>query len=99
MIKDKNTIINEIKNHIDDGGSYSAWYVGIASNPRQRLFEDHKVNEKTDVWIYRESESSDIARSIEDHFVNTLGTDGGTGGGDDSTNSVYSYKKNSHTDP
>jgi len=31
--------------------------------------------------------------------VNTLGTDGGTGGGDDSTSSVYAYKKNSHTDP
>jgi len=99
MSKDKNTIINEIKNHIDGGGSYSAWYVGIASKPRQRLFEDHKVNEKTNGWIYRESESSDIARSIEDHFVNTLGTDGGTGGGDNSTRFVYAYKKNAHTDP
>jgi len=100
MTKDKNTIISDIKNYMTKwGGSYSEWYVGIATKPRQRLFDDHKVNEKTDAWIHREAESADIARSIEDYFVNTLGTDGGTGGGDDSTRFVYAYKKKSHTDP
>jgi len=100
MVKDKDAIIDDIKNYIaENGGSYSDWYVGIASKPKERLFQDHKVKENTATWIYQKTESANIARSIEDYFVNTLGTDGGTGGGDDSTDSVYAYKKFPHTDP
>ena len=99
MIKDKNIIINDIKNHISkNGGSYSDWYVGIATNPKDRLFQDHNVNQNGDAWIFRQAESESIAREIEDYFVNTLNTDGGTGGGDN-PDSVYAYKKKSHTDP
>lgn len=56
------------------------------------------MNEKNDTWIYREAEYESVAREIEDYFVNTLGTDGGTGGGN-YPDSVYTYKKNSHTEP
>lgn len=97
MVKDKETIKTEIKNHIDkEGSGYSNWYTGIATDPEKRLFEDHNVARKS-WWIYREAENSDIAREIEDYFVNELGTDGDTGGGDDSTRFVYSYKKTSET--
>lgn len=99
MVKDKQTITNEIKNHISEGGgAYSDWYVGISKNPRERLFQDHNVDEKKDAWIIRQAESESIAREIEDYFVNTLKTDGERGGGDN-PDSVYAYKKKSHTDP
>lgn len=91
-------IIAEIKAYIGNrGGSYSSWYVGIASNPRQRLFNDHCVDEKSDAWIYREAVNADAARTAEDYFVNKLSTSGDTGGGDYSTKFVYAYKKASHT--
>jgi hypothetical protein len=100
MAKGKQEIINDIKKHIQDGGGgYSAWYVGIASDARDRLFNNHGVSEKDDWWIYRQASSSQVAREIEVYFVNILGTDGGAGGGDETTDTVYAYKKSSHTNP
>ncbi len=100
MAKTKQEIVGKVDAYIRTGsGGYRAWYVGIASDARERLFTDHKVKEKGDAWIYRGCGSSTIAREIEDYFVNTKGTDGGTGGGDASTDMVYAYKKAPHTDP
>lgn len=98
MAKTDEVIITEIKTFLTKwGGRYSDWYVGIASNSRQRLFNDHNVDEKEDGWIFREAYSSDHARSVEDYFINILGTSGDTGGGDYSTKFVYAYKKANHT--
>jgi len=98
MAKDEETIKKEILAHIDDkGGPYSGWYVGIAEDPEDRLFNDHSVQRKGDYWIYRKAESHTAARNVEDYFVNDVGTKGGTGGGDENTKSVYAYKTNSHT--
>lgn len=92
-------IVLEIDGHIKDrGGPYDSWYVGIASDPEDRLFVDHKVKREEDFWIYRSTANSDIARSIEQHFLG-LGCDGGPGGGDAQTRAVYAYKKASHTNP
>ena len=100
MIKSKQEIINDISAHIQkSGGGYRAWYVGISKNARDRLFSSHKVREENDWWIYRQAGSSQVAREIENYFVNSLGTDGGTGGGDVTADEVYAYKKASHTDP
>ena len=93
------SIISEIKNFMakwDPSSLYSDWYVGIASSPSERLFNDHNVNEKTDGWIYRPCLTSAMARSIEDHFIE-LGADGGPGGGDHTTRHVYAYRKGNHT--
>lgn len=88
----------EIKDHIKSrGGAHSDWYVGIAADAPQRLFNDHNVDKKNGCWIFRECESSSSAREVEEYFLNTLGTDGGTGGGDQSTRFVYAYKKTSYT--
>lgn len=89
--------IKEINDYIVSWeGNYRAWYVGIASNPRDRIFSDHSVNEKTDAWIYRDAGSSNSARQVEGYFLN-LGCQGGSGGGDVTTRYVYAYKINSHT--
>jgi hypothetical protein len=100
MAQSKQEIINDIKNHIgQDGGAYRAWYVGIARDARDRLFNGHGVHQRADAWIYRQASSSDAARDVEDYLVNTLGTDGGPGGGDSSTDMVYAYKKSPRTNP
>lgn len=100
MAKSKQEIISDIEGFMQkrDGG-YSAWYVGISKDARDRLFEGHNVSEKGDWWIYRQASSSQVAREIEDYFVNTLGTDGAVGGGDEAADMVYAYKKAAHTDP
>jgi hypothetical protein len=98
MAKSRERIKQEIKDYIRDcGGAYSDWYVGIASDAKQRLFTDHGVTEKGGVWIYGHCENSEVARDIEDYFVNTLGTKGGPGGGDEDTTFIYAYKTTSDT--
>ena len=90
-------IIREINDYmVSWGGNYRDWYVGIASNPRDRLFNDHNVNEKTDAWIYRDAGTSSAARQVETYFLN-LGCQGGSGGDDYTTRYAYAYKINSHT--
>ena len=84
-------IIAEIDAHMQKSGiPNKRWYFGIAANPRDRLFADHCVNEKNGWWIYRQAESSPIARQIEQAYLNA-GCTGGGGGGDNSTVFVYGY--------
>jgi len=78
------------------GTSYGAWYVGVAADARERLFNDHAVNERTDAWIYDTCSSSKEAREVEQHFI-AQGTREGPGGGDASTKSVYAYRIAPHT--
>jgi len=92
-----NQVAAEIDAHIRKcGGAYSAWYVGIASDPRERLFAGHKVRENGDAWIHRDAGSSSAARRIEQHFLGK-GCRGGGGGGDASSRHVYAYKVTSLT--
>ncbi len=91
-------IISEIGSYIqNNGGIFQEWYVGIASDPRERLFVGHKVVENGDAWIYREAMNSSEARTIEKFFLDKLVTGGGSGGGDYISKFVYAYKKSSHS--
>lgn len=88
--------ISSVASEIDaymraNGGSYSAWYIGIAADPRTRLFIDHNVAERGDAWIYRDAGSDAAARQIENHFIR-LGCRGGDGGGSHATKYVYAFK-------
>ena len=76
----------------------SQWYVGIASDVRQRLFSDHRVSEQLDGWAYMAADASGTARSVETAYHNA-GCDGGPGGGDNTTTVVYTYLKSGRTDP
>ena len=104
MAKSKEEIINEAKNIVAKieafiekfGGCYPDWYVGITGNKEQRLFVDHNVNRKG-YWICCEAYSSDIARIIEDYFIEEHETQGGSGGGNDDSVYVYAYKVTSDT--
>lgn len=100
MAKSEETIKQEIKDHIASrGGKYSDWYVGIAADPEQRVYEDHRVDEYLDKFIWRWAENDVVARKIERYFIDQLGTDGGPGGGSKDTRCVYAYKKSTRTNP
>ena len=92
MESDQQSVISDIESYVARvDRAYSRWYIGIASDPRQRLFNDHAVDEKSGAWILRGCASSAAARDVENHFVRR-GMKGGPGGGDPSTKSVYAYK-------
>ena len=91
-----NQLIADIKNYVGEhGGSYSGWYAGIATNPKDRLFSDHNVQEEGGAWIFNNAGSEQNARDTEKHLLN-IGFDGGDGGGDTPIY-VYAYKKTSDT--
>ena len=88
------SITSDINSHIASrGGSYPAWYIGIAARPRERLFSDHGVSEQHGAWIYRDAGSEAAARLIEKHFI-ALGCRGGDGGGGVATKYVYAFRMN-----
>ena len=85
-------IYNAILKHMDDSGvAYANWYVGIATDPRARLFTDHNVDEAGGTWIFRDAGSDGNARAIEKFIIDTHKTKGDTGGGDTTTRYVYAY--------
>lgn len=93
----KETIANFESYIRKNGGVYSQWYAGVATDPKQRLFNDHNVNEQRDIWIYSKHLKTDTAaRIVEDHFLKK-GCKGGPGGGDSSSCYAYAYKVNGHT--
>ena len=99
VAKPASVIQREITDYIRTcGGPYSAWYVGIASDVRQRLFGEHRVDKKAGSWIFRTCASEDVAREIEYYFLD-LGADGGPGGGGEDSTFVYAYKKTERSDP
>ncbi len=73
------------------GGSYSTWYVGIATNPRERLFEGHNVDEQGGGWLYLEAGSESSARDLETVFLKK-GCKGGPAGKDFRPHYIYAYK-------
>ncbi len=97
MAKSKQEIIDDITKHFN-GKKYSECYVGIATDARKRLFSDHNVSEENGHWIFQSASSHTVAREIERHFL-VAGMDGGEGGGDESSDKVYAYKKTSTTKP
>lgn len=86
---------------LKEGGGYRNWYVGVTAEPKVRLPDGHGVDISPSGtwWIWSKAETAEIARAIEDYFINTLGTDGGPGGGDYLTRFVYAYRKTATTKP
>lgn len=76
----------------DYGETYYQWYIGIASDPEKRLFNDHMVNRKIDAWKYENAGSEKNARAIEKYLIEKFGAQGNTGYGDSSTTYIYAYR-------
>ena len=85
-------IVDDIVSHITkNGGNFPGWYVGIAADPRARLFKDHNVMEVGGKWIFAPAQSNQDARNVEEYLINRYKTKGDVGGGDDLTVFVYAY--------
>lgn len=98
LSQDELRIISEIKNYASNHPSYwKDWYIGIASDPEQRLFIEHSVNKETDAWIYSICQNCNSARNVEQYLIETLKTKGDLGGGDDNTKYIYAYLTSSHS--
>ena len=92
-----NSIAAAIDRHIRTyGGAYSAWYVGVACDPNDRLLNGHNANGQSNAARYWDAGSEETARSIERFFIKK-GCQGGAGGGDSNTKYVYVYKVSSST--
>ncbi len=94
MAKTTSEIVAQIEAHA--GTPYSSWYAGIATDPKDRMFNDHNVDEEKGGWIYRTAASNADARSAES-TLHEAGFKGGPGGGDAGTTAVYAYKVTSST--
>jgi len=95
----KEEAYNQIVAHIKkQGGAYSDWYCGIASDWEDRLFNEHKVPRKDHWRTTQQCHTNDDARAVENRLLG-LGCDGGAGGGDSTTVYVYAYLKGTMTNP
>ncbi|MCH8944602.1 MAG: hypothetical protein IH910_07415 [Proteobacteria bacterium] len=97
---DKAKVSTFLTNYINknEQPSLKNWYVGIASDVKDRLFSDHNVTKDGGLWAHSPADTAAIARAVEAELL-AEGLDGGKGGGDDTTKSVYVYVKTSSTDP
>lgn len=97
--QDAQQVYNQIVAHIKkQGGAYSSWYCGIASDWEDRLFNDHQVPREKHWWIALQCHNDGDAREVESALIK-MGCDGAPGGGDETTVYVYAYLKGSMTDP
>lgn len=85
-------VITNFEDYIrQNGGVCGNWYVGVAADARDRLFNEHNVLEKGGAWTYQDCGTDTVARQVENHFLR-LGCQGGPGGGDHRSKYVYAYK-------
>lgn len=85
-------IVERIDKHLTKSGKryYSEFYIGISKDAVKRLFDEHHVDQENSWWIYSTAESADVARNVEQHYLD-LGMRGGSGGGDKNSKMVYCY--------
>lgn len=85
-------IIQAFENFFGKQGKYySEFWIGIATDPVDRLTKGHGVDGTTP-WIYWNTPlHTDAVRQIEKFFL-SKGAKGGPGGGDNSTCYIYAYK-------
>jgi len=99
MGKTAHQIFGGIKGYIDKQGEpYHAWYGGIASDLKTRLFIHHNVSEANGKWVYDQCSTNQDARDVVAALLN-LGCDGGSGDEDQSSTYIYAYLKTPNTKP
>jgi hypothetical protein len=74
----------------NSGGNYRQWFVGIAINPRQELFDVKHVSEKSGTWTFKNAGTEMAAREMEAIFIKK-GCKGGAPK-KDSSRFIYVYK-------
>jgi len=99
MAKTAKQAYNEIKTYMYSYSRlYAFWYVGITATPETRLFNDHRISKRFDKWVCVECTNSESARNTEEALLR-LGCDGGSSGGNKTSNYVYAYFKTPSSKP
>jgi hypothetical protein len=101
MIYSVQQIKFEILGHIKEFGSnFNDWFVGISSDPNKALFEQHLVDKKKDIWLYKQAVSFAACKTIQTYFIMNLKTDGSPVlDGSEDTDCIYLFKKSKKTKP
>jgi len=92
------TLVKRIRMYMSKfEGNYSDWYVGIAKDIDEELFEKHKVDENG-IWISFGADTDEIAKKVEKYFLDK-NCDGNPVKLEENVRIIYAYKKNSKTIP
>jgi hypothetical protein len=79
---------------------FGAWYVGIASEPKHTMQEEHCVDLEKDVWLYKQAMSFAACRTVQRYFCDQLKTDGKPIlSGSSDMDCVYLFLKSKRTRP
>lgn len=79
---------------------FSAWYVGIASDPKAKMKDQHGVDLDKDIWLYKQALSFTACKTIQRYFIENLKTNGElVASGNEDMDCVYLYKKSERTTP
>ena len=93
-------VIDEIETYMRlGGGEYEDWYVGITDSPLEPFTEAilyQKV--QSEMFLFIETSSPNIAQAVADYFINGCGTDGciDLNKTNRDQSSLYVYKKAVH---
>lgn len=99
MAQSKADLLDKLDEYLEQyAEDVTEWYVGITENPMQRLYDQHGVSQDYGRKKYLKSYSTDIAREVEQRFLD-IGLQGGDGGGDQDAKYVYIYKMTPYTTP
>ena len=80
--------------------NFSSWYVGVASDPKQKMQTDHGVDLEHDIWLHKQAVSFTACKTIQRYFVGTLKTRGElVSVGTEDMDCVYLYKTSERTTP
>jgi hypothetical protein len=89
-------IINAFEKFMAENGTrYHEFYIGIATDPVDRLTNGHGINQEAHIY-WDAPLHTNIVRTIEKYFLEK-GARGGPGGGDSQTQYVYIYKISPNT--
>lgn len=78
--------------------TFSNWYVGLADQPKQALFEQHGVRDAEDPWLYKQLLTHRAARTVSQYFIEHLKTAGELPPEQsENVDCVYLYKISAHT--
>jgi hypothetical protein len=92
-------IINTLDEFIRKNSfTYHDWYVGLAVNVEENLFNEHQLNPETDVWIFKEIPDEKEGVRIREYFLN-MGCVSGISDMTDRARYVYLYRRSSKSNP
>jgi hypothetical protein len=78
--------------------TYIDWYIGLTDNAEEMLFEEHKLNQVSDMWIFEEVPHESDAFRIRDFFLN-MGCTGGLVNNRNKIRYIYAFRRSARTNP